>query len=561
VLVDITGRKRAEEEANRARDSARDLQEMARLRSDFLATISHEIRTPLAGIIGTGELLSRTDLIAEQRRMIEIIRSSGELLLTIVNDILDFSKIAAGKIVLEQLDFDVVELTENLIDSFGAATRAKGIELALYVDLNMTTGLLGDQSRLRQALNNLIANAIKFTEHGEVTVRVGRAEETAGDMLVRFEIADTGIGIDLAAQGRLFQPFVQAEDSTHRRFGGTGLGLVIASKLIEQMGGEIGLESAPGKGSTFHFTVRLEKGAPIVRPWMSASAVSCFKGMHAIVVNDSPASRQVIADYLSSWGVKSVVAGSRATALEMLKREPAGDETQIVALIDEQTSDMGARGLARAIKDHCGNGRCRVIVFSAEDSARVITDGVDAWITKPVRPSQLFSCLLELCGDTDRVPTEQATAPPLEAAGDEPHEWRKAVRVLLVDDNIVNRTIGAKQLSALGYTGEIVESAKHGLEIISNEGPDIVLMDCEMPEMDGFQAVAAIRQREGSARHTVVIAITAHAGEGNRARCLEAGMDDYLSKPVKLLALAEMLDTWARADPGSIESAREKIPQ
>jgi CheY-like chemotaxis protein len=209
---------------------------------------------------------------------------------------------------------------------------------------------------------------------------------------------------------------------------------------------------------------------------------------------------------------------------------------------------MGALRLARALKDHCGIGRCRVIMLSAESGARVTTDCIDAWITKPVRPSHLFSCLLELCGDTDRVRIARVAAPPPDPLVDDQHEWRKGVRVLLVDDNLVNRTIGAKQLSVLGYTGEIADSAKHGLQLISEQGPDIVLMDCEMPEMDGYQAVAALRQREGIARHTVVIALTAHAIEGDRARCLKAGMDDYLSKPVKLQALAEMLDTWARGD-------------
>ena len=353
VLVDVTSRKLAEEEANRARDRVRDLAlETARLRSDFLASMSHEIRTPLTGIIGTGELLSRFDLTPEQRRLTEIIRSSGELLLTIVNDILDFSKLADGKVVLEKLDFDLLEMTEGLVDSFAAAARAKGIELAMYVDLKMTTGLLGDQGRLRQVLNNLVANAIKFTEHGEVTVRVTETEDATGGVLVRFEIADTGIGIPFAAQGRLFQPFVQAESSTSRRFGGTGLGLVIAAKLTDQMGGEIGFESDPGKGSNFHFTARLERGAEIVHPWMSASAVSCFKGTRAIVVNDNPASRQIVADYLSSWGVSTVAVGSGAEALAMLKRELAAGEKQIVTLIDEQTPDMGALRLARAIKEH-----------------------------------------------------------------------------------------------------------------------------------------------------------------------------------------------------------------
>ncbi len=567
VLVDVTSRKLAEEEANRARDRVRDLAlETARLRSDFLASMSHEIRTPLTGIIGTGELLSRSDLTPEQRRLTEIIRSSGELLLTVVNDILDFSKLAAGKFVLEKLDFDLVELTETLVDSFAATARSKGIELALHADIHMPTGLRGDQSRLRQILNNLVANAIKFTERGEVTVRATRAEETADDVLVRFEVVDTGIGIPLAAQGRLFQPFVQAEGSTSRRFGGTGLGLVIAAKLTEQMGGEIGFESEPGKGSNFHFTARFEKGPEIVRPWMATTDVPCFSGMRAIVVNDSPASRRVISEYLTPWGIENTSVSSGAEALAMLQQQPPGDDNQIVVLIDEQTPDMGALNLARAIKnhadkdhadkDHADIKRRKVIMFSTEDGARDAGESVDAWITKPVRPSHLYTCLLELYGNTDRVRVEKVASASPGAIGNEQPEWRKAVRVLLVDDNSVNRTIGAKQLSALGYRAEIVEDARQGLEIVSQGGSDIVLMDCEMPEMDGYKAVAEIRRREGTARHTVVIALTAHATADDRARCLNSGMDDYLSKPVKLLALAEMLDAWARRKPNHIATSQ-----
>ncbi len=456
VLVDITYRKRAEDEANRARDRVRDLAlETARLRSEFLASMSHEIRTPLVGIIGTGELLSRSDLTAEQGRLIEIIRSSGELLLTVVNDILDFSKLAAGRVVLEKLDFDLVELTENLIDSFAVAARAKGIELALYVDANVPTGLRGDPSRLRQILNNLVANAIKFTERGDVTVRASTVESTAGHALVRFEVVDTGIGIPDEAQARLFQPFVQTEGSTGRRFGGTGLGLVIAAKLIEQMGGEIGFESAPERGSNFHFTARFGRGSEIVHPWMSATAISCFKAMRAMVVNDSPALRQVISEYLTSWGVENAAVGSGAEALAILKRWTAGGERQVVVLIDEQTPDMGALTLTRAIKDHFGGRHSKVIMFSAETGGRSASEAVDAWITKPVRPSHLFSCILELCGNTNRSGVEKIAAAPLGPIANEQPQWRKAVRVLLVDDNLVNRIIGAKQLSALGYTAEI----------------------------------------------------------------------------------------------------------
>jgi two-component system, sensor histidine kinase and response regulator len=560
VLVDVTSRKLAQEETNRARDRVRDLAlETARLRSEFLANMSHEIRTPLVGIIATGELLLRSTLTAEQRRLTAIIRSSGELLLTVVNDILDFSKLAAGRVVLEKLDFDLVDLTENLIDTFAVAARAKGIELALQVDVNLPTGLKGDQSRLRQVLNNLVANAIKFTEHGDVIVRAKRVADSGDDVVVRFDIVDTGIGIALDAQKRLFQPFVQAEGSTSRRFGGTGLGLVIAAKLVEQMDGEIGFESDLGQGSNFHFTARIAKGAAIVRPWMAPTAVSCFSGIRAIIITDSPASREVISEYLSSWGSENVAVGSGGEALEILKLEPAGHAKQIVALIDEQTPDMGALRLARAIKNQCGANHARVIMFSAETGARSACDGVDAWIAKPLRPSNLFSCLLELFGAGDCARAETVAAAPRNPAPDEQPQWRKAVRVLLVDDNLVNRTIGAKQLSALGYAVEVADSARQGLAIVAKGSCDLVLMDCEMPEMDGYEAVDEIRRREGGTRHTVVIALTAHATVEDRSRCLDAGMDDYLSKPVKLQALGEMLDTWVSDKLDHIATAQQKM--
>ena len=554
VLVDVTARKRAEEEANRARDKVRDLAlETAQLRSDFLASMSHEIRTPLVGIIGTGELLSHSELDQEQRHLLEIIRSSGELLLTIVNDILDFSKLAAGRVELDKLDFDLVEVVKSTVDSFAATARAKGVELALHADIKMPTGLRGDQSRLRQILSNLVANAIKFTEQGEVTVRVRRLEESADDVLVRFDVIDTGIGVPLAAQRRLFQPFVQAEGSTHRRFGGTGLGLVIAAKLTEQMGGAIGFESEPGKGSTFHFTARLEKGAEIVHPWMNATAISSLGGVRAITVHDSPASREIISDYLSSWGIEHWAVSNATEVLEILKREAIRDPKQFVVLIDEQTPDMGALRLARAIKQSWGNVHCKVIMFSADSGAHNAGEAVDAWITKPVHPSHLFNSLLEVCAGTAAI--EEVAKRPSGPIAEEPPPWRKGVRVLLVDDNLVNRTIGAKQLTMLGFTVEIADGAARALEMLSNQDFDVVLMDCEMPEMDGYQAVAEIRQREGSARHMPVIALTAHAMEDDSVRCLNAGMDDYLSKPVKLNALAEKLDTWSHPKADAIAAS------
>jgi PAS domain S-box-containing protein len=410
VTVDITDRKRAEEEITRARDLAL---EAGRLRTEFMHNVSHEIRTPLNGIIGTAEiLLLDDDLIPKQRHGLEIIQSSSELLLTIVNDILDFSKLSAGKVVLEKLDFNLVEVVEGVIDSFAETARAKKIDLAVSMDANLPACVRGDPNRLRQILNNLISNAIKFITVGGVIVRATKAEESNDQVLVRFEVIDTGIGIPPEVQDRLFQPFAQAEGSTSRYYGGTGLGLVISAQLTKQMGGEIGFESTPGKGSNFHFTVRLGKGE---KTTTSASPHSPGLGV------------------------------------------PGND--------------------------------------SAEDRLR---------------------------------------------------KWRKKVRVLVVEDNVTNRTVVTAQLGMLGYTAEVVEDARRGLEALSLRHHDIVLMDCEMPEMDGYAATAEIRRREGDDRHTVVIALTAHAAQGDRERCLSAGMDDYTSKPVKLDALTEKLDSWSR---------------
>ena len=408
VTIDITDRKRAEEEIMRSRDLAI---EAARLRSEFMHNVSHEIRTPLNGIIGSAEILLLEDeLTPKQRHGIEIIQSSSELLLTIVNDILDFAKLSAGKVVIEKLDFSLVEVVEGVIDSFAETARAKKIELAVSMDGSLPAGVRGDPNRLRQILNNLISNAIKFIMVGRVLVRATNAEESNDQVLVRFEVIDTGNGIPPELQDRLFQPFAQAEGSTSRYYGGTGLGLVISAQLTKQMGGEIGFESTPGKGSNFHFTVRLEKG----RTTTSASPHSPGLGV------------------------------------------PGND--------------------------------------SAEDRQR---------------------------------------------------KRRKKVRVLVVEDNVTNQTVVAAQLGILGYTAEVVDCARGGLEAFSLRHHNIVLMDCEMPEMDGYEATAEIRRREGDARHTVVIALTAHATEGDRERCLNAGMDDYISKPVKLDALTEMLDSWS----------------
>jgi two-component system sensor histidine kinase/response regulator len=537
---DIADRKRVEEEITRARDLAL---ESARLRTEFMHNVSHEIRTPLNGIIGTAEiLLLEDDLTSKQRHGVEIIQSSSELLLKIVNDILDFSKLSAGKVVLEKLDFSLVELVEGIIDSFAETVRAKKIDLAVSLDANLPAGLRGDPNRLRQILNNLISNAVKFITVGGVIVCATNAEESDDQVLVRFEVIDTGIGIPLEVQDRLFQPFVQAEGSTSRHYGGTGLGLVISAQLTKQMGGEIGFESALGKGSNFHFTVRLEKAMGIASLWVTtASGDSRFKGMRVLIADESSINRRVISEYLTSWGIANLAVSNGAVLLNEVKRAQKMEQT--VVLLDEQFPGMSRSTLARAIKHDSIRKDTKIVILSAESGAGSETAGLV--IAKPVRPSRLYSCLLALALKTDQdSPNSSERVPHLKV--DKPrHEWRESVRILVIEDNVTNRTVIGAQLGMLGYTAEVVEDARRGLEALSARQHNIVLMDCEMPEMDGYEATAQIRRREGNARHTVVIALTAHATEGDRERCLKAEMDDYISKPVKLDALMEKLDSWS----------------
>ncbi|HEY6419448.1 MAG TPA: response regulator [Candidatus Binataceae bacterium] len=539
VAVNVTARKRVEEEVSRARSLALD---SVRLRSDFMRNMSHEIRTPLVGIVGMSELMMASEMTAEQRECAAVVGGCADSLLNIVNDILDFSKLAAGTVVLQHFNFDHLELLETLVNSFAGAAHAKRIELALYVDVKMPTGLRGDPTRLRQILKNLMSNAIKFTSAGEVLVRAFRMEDSADQVLMRFEVTDTGIGIPPQAKGLLFQPFVQADGSMTRPYGGTGLGLAIAAQLAEQMGGEVGFESEPGKGATFHFTVRLEKGAEIVRPWMTASAISMFKGTRALIIYDSPLGRQIISECLWSWGISNMPLGSGAEALDSLLAH-ASTGTQAIALVDERLPE--ALKLARTIKTHPSLKGTKVIMLGAEGTEKNSTAAVDVWIAKPIRPSHLFNGLFELFSDAHHDGAKASRLATLSPLAHAKHEWRKGVRVLHIHEHILNQTIMAKQLSVLGYTEEVVEDARRGLEVASGGGCDIVLMDCEMPAMDGYQATGEIRRREGNTRHVVVIGLTTSATEHDRGRCLEAGMDGCLNKPIKLNALAKALDPWA----------------
>ena len=390
VAVDTTERRGVIDEMQRARDLAI---EAATVRSEFLARMSHEIRTPLNAIIGTAELLSLSRVTMEQKRRTEIIQSSGKLLLTIVDDILDFSKLSAGKVVLEKIAFAPVELVEGLVDSFEAAARGKGIEIATQLDFNLPTAVIGDPNRLRQILNNLISNALKFTRAGDVLVRGARAEETATEVTLRFEVSDSGIGISPEIGARLFHPFIQGDGSTSRLYGGTGLGLVIAAQLTRQMGGDIGFESAGKIGTRFYFTARFGKSDQHPSAWMHPTALPAFHDTQFLIASGSTMVGGVTSEYLSAWGIANRTALSLAECLEDIGAADPGDGKQLIVILDDQLLvAANALNAAKAIK----LGRrlsTRIVMLSSEGNADQSNPEVDEWLAKPLQPSRLFACL------------------------------------------------------------------------------------------------------------------------------------------------------------------------
>jgi PAS domain S-box-containing protein len=523
------------------KEANRIIEKAGQLKTDFLAKMSHEIRTPLNSIIGTSELQMLTELTPQQRRQSGIIQASGELLLSIVNDILDFSKISADKLVLEEIDFNFIETVEGIVDTFAAIVHAKGLELALSLDPKIPAGVRADPTRIRQILNNLLSNALKFTPEGEVLLRVTLLEANDSDLSLRFEVKDTGIGMTREVQSRLFQPFVQAEESVNRRYGGTGLGLVISAQLVEQMGGKIEVESAPGKGTSFRFALHLKKGAEILRPWLIDSIPEVFKTTRALIVDDSTFNRQVLSEYLTSWTIANLAVASSAVALKELRLAAERNLNYKVVLLDEGLPGTSGLALAQIIRKDSLISDTRLIIMSADPDTKGSAGNVDSWLVKPIRPSLLFNCLHNLLSGDPNLPNSNIQIAPV--VSDEART-QKGARVLVVEDNPTNQTLAKAQLGVLGYQVEIVGDAVQALDAMSRSRYDIVLMDCELPGMDGYEATTEIRRREGDAHHTAVIALTAHATEADRSRCLEAGMDGYLTKPTKLQVLADMLDLW-----------------